>query len=1200
MKITSKIGTALLLTCVGASFIESHAGAAPGDLRDLDPKTGLPKTWDSQVGRDPPPSYKPGGRVRAGGSPLRIVKPGVKGTPDVCQHFDRTSCADPTFTTRCPNAAPTCAAAKELDTCLASPPAGKSCAETIRDRHQAEISKLPTVKRIVPSRRSVAGESRMTTFVPFDPTTVKVVGMDHAFATRMAHPAARATATPAMAAAAGKGAPARSQHFTRMHAALQKMPRPGDPNGKVTGPIDSCEEYGARKYLSLTQFDDAVSANQRDPRKTYRLLFESGQFDAIAKHSLTPQIFDSEHAPATYARTAKLNPAGDILVNPEQPLVFAPIQRPRNTFLDLAVGFGRTYLDPTAGGGSLATVQARVPSLGLPDYPTNPPIQKAMEDYQKAREVYFNQELFTRAPFTKNDARQVKEDFDWHKAKNDLLWQDDQGTNPNKFTDEELRVRYDRQKDLSAVLARRYEISNFIRDVSRICRHRAEPPPPPQQNPGALNAIASGLEKAAVQMTGPGKQDAVMASAAYFDIDALLTAGGIGGGWTVYDIGSETMVIKSQPKVWGVTFSPNDGFMSYSMSCHQQTGCPVRPNKVPLDLIASTAIAFRTRAVDAGNFNTNIWPKLKDDQHNAFVQADQADDVKCKGFGIPTRFKAIPGNTDPNAIDILPPTLDAGEAAVVANALRSNVLPKLEAIDAMVYEQLNSGIELGCFARGMNGCDWSPNRLIDFAHDYRHEVDAAREADVQRCARFTAYNPGFTYKDRFKALMLSEGTTDQNTPRNLKGQPGSYWKEARSGVKNFENWMLDAEQETIKQLLAEMEAGAQMQVFDEGNRPGLGQIYATDGGFGSDMFGAEYGAGGGFRFGNLSTDKNRTWIADEGKGGTANNFTYWAGNFAYAGITLLGMHLEVFNARMDIALTNGHVLDFQQGIDPNAPGMKGAKDKQYLADGNYLNGIFAKFKEEQDTKAKGDEKYRIVQGHLHFRVAGDDIFDPVNAAVIPKMYVSTEPIYSFEPASKDETLFDESTTITVVIVPVTIRGWATFHAGVSYRIVASLDRPNIHTSAANKNPFDLHNTIEPYAEIDGNVSVAVGVPGFEIGLKGSLQLIRMGLPYHSDATVSFFESNGPAKAPAGKNPNKNRPNGNRFKAGQGLDFVLSTLSGSVSGFVQVLLWTAEKELFHWDGITSTTPIFSMSAIDADVDGSSAAARLLAKGFAPNP
>jgi hypothetical protein len=408
-------------------------------------------------------------------------------------------------------------------------------------------------------------------------------------------------------------------------------------------------------------------------------------------------------------------------------------------------------------------------------------------------------------------------------------------------------------------------------------------------------------------------------------------------------------------------------------------------------------------------------------------------------------------------------------------------------------------------------------------------------------------------------------------------QKGYNWDNSRSTVVKFEKFLLDSQKEIIKQMEDEVGAMIAMQTTDDQNKPALGQISNSDGGFGDkNWFAVDYGAGGGWRIGNLST-VNGKW--NTSGNATANNFTYWSGDYAYASVYLFNNQLEIFNAGMSIALTDGAVENLQHA--PNSD------DAQYQQP--FVKGIDDEFKNVQG-KAAAKDKDRIVQGHMHFRVAGDDIlFKPVDKAVVPQTYASTEPLYSFEPASYDKTLFDESTTVVIVFVPVTIRGWATFHAGINYSISSALDRPHIdslsHADKTNPNPFKLNNHIEPYAEVDGNVSVAVGVPGFEIGLKGTLQLIRLGLPYDANASVSYYDAQKDNKKSAG----------NRFYGNQQLNFTLSTLSGEIDGFIQVLFWEADAELFGWNGLTSTVPIFNLQQADANVHASTMAAQLLAGG-----
>ncbi len=1161
----------LAAACAGGFTVATDARAAPGDLRVLDPKTGLPKTWDSRVGRTPPP-----GNGRAGGGIGPVVKPRAPGaTVDPCMNYDhKTSCSDPGFAARCPNAAASCKSWKELSACVASSPAGADCGTPFYNAHKAELEAVPKARRIVPSRRSLGGESRPMGLVKYDPSKVKVGGMDHAFATRLAHPAVRTLMANAPAGRAPK--------LTNMQAALKKLPRVAQlsASGDVSGLIDSCDEYAARKYLSLTQFDDAVSAQQRDPRKVYDMLYNSGNWAAIVQNA---QVRDSEQQPSTTAPTASEDVLGNIIVTPGAPLSFLPIKEPRNSFLQVASGFSRTFYDPNPYQANRVVPRTfPFPSLGLPDYSSSPAITAAIADYQKKSEVFFNHELFTRRPFTAKDNPTVNETFAWHQQKNNQLWEADTEDKPGRYTDEELRIRYDRQKDLRALLARRGEISDFITNVGTICRKQTEPPPLPPPDLNTLNKLAANLTKFAAKLKADPNYSYYQAQTYYNEADPVFVQAGISKGWEITDPigGAKTNMVgpSVQNVKWAVQYAPNSEYgpyVFYGLSCRSQLGCPARPVLVTSGEVESKASEVLAKIATLAQYLQEL-PKINSDRHAAFQRTAHDAEVKCTGFGITSLFASTGVPADPNAILIAPPTLSAGEAAAVAKALQSNVLPKLEAVDALVSEQLGAGIELGCFGSGQNGCDWSPNRLIDFSHAYRKEMDKAREADAQRCARYTTHDKsGFTYKAKLNDLMKSKGYD---------------WNKSRKTVKGFEALLLDAEQEAIKQLKDEISAIMALQAYDDdGKTPALGQITSTDGSFGSDLFGAEYGAGGGFRFGSLSTDKNGNFSPTKVTSGP--DFTYWAGNYATAAVKILGTTNEVFNARMDIALTNGRLLDLQQGATPT--------DKKYLTGGvsggrDYLgekNGIKDTFNAAH-AKAQGAEKNRIVQGHLHFRVVGDDLFEPINHTVQPTVYASTEPLYKFEPASYDKTLFDESTTITIVIVPVTIRGWATFHAGVNYTISAALDRPNVDSEdlpskkPINRTPFQLSNVIEPYAQIDGNVSVAIGVPGLEVGVKGSLTLIRMGLPYHSNAQVQFFDGGGNIKKSAG----------NRFAASQGLDFTLSSLSGTVSGFVEILLWSAEAELFHWDGITSDTPIFAINEVDANVARTSDAVRLMAPGF----
>ncbi len=94
----------VLAACAGALSAVSD-GSAAQPLQKLDPRTGLPQTWDSHIGTTRDPSKGRNRVLRNSASPAPTV--------DACHHFDKTACADPTFTTRCPNAVQACSAFKE-------------------------------------------------------------------------------------------------------------------------------------------------------------------------------------------------------------------------------------------------------------------------------------------------------------------------------------------------------------------------------------------------------------------------------------------------------------------------------------------------------------------------------------------------------------------------------------------------------------------------------------------------------------------------------------------------------------------------------------------------------------------------------------------------------------------------------------------------------------------------------------------------------------------------------------------------------------------------------------------------------------------------------------------------------------------------------------------------------------------------------
>ena len=333
-------------------------------------------------------------------------------TVDPCHHYDKSSCADPTFTTKCPNAAQACSAYKELDACAASPPpAGTTCAQVYYQNHKAQMDAVPTVRRIEPSRNSLATQSKSMHFVPYDRSKVTVGGMDHSFSARLASPSLVATRAVQRAAV-------RPPHLTFLQAAMKKV-GPSGPGSSANTPIDSCDEYGARKYLSLTQFDADVNAASRDPRAAYGLIYSPKWSSIVAK----AQITDSEGQTATTPPTAAFDSQGNVVEVPSTPLTFDTVQHPRNEFALVSTSFNLNFVMNDGKHGP-QDMQAPLPAFGINTYSGTPAVGNAITNWQKSNQIYFNQELFGRRPFPPTDSPTITETFAWHKTKNDALWED--------------------------------------------------------------------------------------------------------------------------------------------------------------------------------------------------------------------------------------------------------------------------------------------------------------------------------------------------------------------------------------------------------------------------------------------------------------------------------------------------------------------------------------------------------------------------------------------------------------------------------------------------------------------------------------------------------------------------------------------------------------------------------------------------------
>lgn len=146
--------------------------------------------------------------------------------------------------------------------------------------------------------------------------------------------------------------------------------------------------------------------------------------------------------------------------------------------------------------------------------------------------------------------------------------------------------------------------------------------------------------------------------------------------------------------------------------------------------------------------------------------------------------------------------------------------------------------------------------------------------------------------------------------------------------------------------------------------------------------------------------------------------------------------------------------------------------------------------------------------------------------------------------SWSRTFFDMDQTYMLGCIPVTV------HAGVTGTIGIHVNAyPNVATSQV----VGFTGIMEPYASLDLDASVGVGVSGASAGIAGELNLVRLSFPFTLDIT-SF----------------SNRT----YKTS--LDFSVHTLEGEVDLYAELGSLRAKKEIASFEGYATSANLFTQT------------------------
>lgn len=145
-----------------------------------------------------------------------------------------------------------------------------------------------------------------------------------------------------------------------------------------------------------------------------------------------------------------------------------------------------------------------------------------------------------------------------------------------------------------------------------------------------------------------------------------------------------------------------------------------------------------------------------------------------------------------------------------------------------------------------------------------------------------------------------------------------------------------------------------------------------------------------------------------------------------------------------------------------------------------------------------------------------------------------------------------SATIVIAVVPVSfgggIAGNLGLRVGLNYAASAQLDANDCPTASVGAR-------VEPYANLEGFVSVSIDAKIVELGVRGRLTIVEASLPFSVEANLAA--------------PDVNAPGTLDIDAALGVE--LETLSGRVElygrvGFCPFFCWKGARTIASWDGL----------------------------------
>ncbi|QAT88134.1 hypothetical protein EJ065_6608 [Corallococcus coralloides] len=193
-----------------------------------------------------------------------------------------------------------------------------------------------------------------------------------------------------------------------------------------------------------------------------------------------------------------------------------------------------------------------------------------------------------------------------------------------------------------------------------------------------------------------------------------------------------------------------------------------------------------------------------------------------------------------------------------------------------------------------------------------------------------------------------------------------------------------------------------------------------------------------------------------------------------------------------------------------------------------------------------------IRAELSARVLGNPVFTFDQSYPARFTFVERKPFVDRDAAKG-------SATFMVWFIPVTVSGGLSVEVG----IVASLGGALGRDCTLNLITLDLLGNIGPYASANGFVSLAIGIPGLQIGVRGTLTLLRFEMPLQGRIGVALSSPTHPTN-----------PNTLFLGLGTSLNFTLRSLDGRLSVFAELGFLKGEFPIVSWQGTGTSTQLFN--------------------------